>query len=645
MMKAFTLFLFLCVSGLCAQTEEMPSSNEGAAVPTEPGRQPRSASNLPGPSQTTRPSTGGPNDSSAGIRSLLEGFDLRSSSFNWRGKSFALGDSEMARARFEKYLNAPPATGKEDVEYNQILEDINRRLVGYQGGTDSKRVAEAWRMLYQASEFPMDSGLSETLADRVVSFWQTNRKIQMLLMENERLEDSRSRIEANMRIINNRDRREFIDMTRGVAGKDNPPPPALDYLLEPEQKRLDEAEQKLEENKAYEATSRVNQKLEFQSMIMQFFIQRRFQHTLIANDFYRYMFSAEDNTLEGADSLKGQVFGDLDVKITTSTVDALSKEAMADVGQSIETVNFLLEQGEVHMAAQRLMEAFYLGEYLPSVKTFPLEKKRKILNYIRDLNTLANALEVKNFDRATETLEKITKYAEDFDTGKPDAFIATSKQMSNLAMQRALSAAYEQDRAGIEMAMREAVEFWPTNPEIQKFSEKLLEKTDIQDLASGDFDRLIGQKDFRAIFNDRFRFAAALAMDVGRNKQFLDIMKRMEKIETSMAQAKELARINNKFGAWEVLERVYQQYPDDQELNRMRGDFAVKASRFAAALADAEEALENEDVSKALFAFLEAKRLYPASYFAEEGIVQCTSIILIDSEPVASGDELASNVP
>lgn len=37
-------------------------------------------------------------------------------------------------------------------------------------------------------------------------------------------------------------------------------------------------------------------------------------------------------------------------------------------------------------------------------------------------------------------------------------------------------------------------------------------------------DRLLRQKDKRAIVNDRFRFAAALAMDGARNEKFLEIM-------------------------------------------------------------------------------------------------------------------------
>lgn len=597
--------------------EQLPADPQGearAAPVRERAAGPRDM--RPGPQEAPRSAR----QDDAGIQELLSGFDLASGVWNWKGKSFNLGDAEMARARFERYLNAPPATGQEDLEYNRILEEINMRLIGRGGGTEATRVAEAWRMLYQASTFPIDSGLSETLADRVVSFWQTSQKIQRLLLENERLEQERSRSEINMRVIQNRDRREFIDMTRGVGGG---APPSMDYLLEPERKRLEETERQISENRSFEVTSRINQKLEFQSMILQFFIQRRFQHTLIANTFYRYIFSAEDNTLEGAEALKGQIFGDLDVKITTSTIDALAKEALADVHESIRTVDFLLERGEVHMATQRLMEAFYLGEYLPPVKTFPLDKKRQVLSYLRDLGRLSAALEMKNFDRAADILGSITEYAVDFDPGRPEAFITTSRQLSDLAVQKAMAAAYDQDRAGVDAALQEAVLLWPTNPRIQGFSQQLLDKTDIRDLAGVDFDRLVRQKDFRAVFNDRFRFAAALAMDPARNEEFLGIMKRMEQIESALAQARELARTQNTFGAWEVLERVYRIYPEDQELNRLRGDYAVRASAFASAVAKAEDANKAGDYSKALFAYLEARELYPPSYFAQQGIQIC----------------------
>jgi hypothetical protein len=625
-MKNFRILLYLNLSFASASVLLAQSADEvGAEAPAE------SVASAPARAQAPEARRSASSaDDSAGIQSILDSFSLGSGAMDWRGKQFNLGDVEMAQARFEKYLNSPPSTSEDDLAYDTLLIEISRRLIGQGGGTDAQRVSEAWRMLYRASEFPMDAGLSEILADRIVSFWQTNKKIAALNLQTERLETDRQYRESKIRFIAEQDRREFIDLTRGTAGEDAPPPPSLDYMSEPERKRLEKIEAKIEENDSFEATSRITQKLEYQSLIVQFFVQRRFQHALIANDFYRYMFNAEDNALEGADALKGQVFGDLDVKITTSTLDALSKEAISDVESSLTTIDFLLEQGEIHNATKRLMEAFYLGEYLPAIKRYPLDKKRKIAAYIRDLTSLASSLEVKSFDRAEKKLAEIEGYAEDFDGGKADAFIQTSKQLSNLAIQRALSAAYDQDREGIEGGLKEAVTYWPTNPEIQKFSEKLLEKTDIKDMAALDFDRFIRQDDYRAIFNDRFRFAAALALDKDRNAEFLDIMKRMEVIESAMAQAQELSRIENTFGAWEVLERVYRQYPEDQELNRLRGDFAVKAAQFASVIASAEQARKKEDYGKALFAYLEAQKLYPASFFVEEGVQESVEAILSD---------------
>jgi len=113
-------------------------------------------------------------------------------------------------------------------------------------------------------------------------------------------------------------------------------------------------------------------------------------------------------------------------------------------------------------------------------------------------------------------------------------------------------------------------------------------------------------------------------------------MKRMEVIESAMAQAQELSRIQNTFGAWEVLERVYRRYPEDQELNRLRGDFAVKAAQFASVIASAEQARVKGDYGKALFAYLEAQKLYPASFFVEEGIQESVDAILSDRAIVAS---------
>ncbi len=543
------------------------------------------------------------------------------------GKKIDDAQAKLLRARFEKYLSTPVDYSDEEREYNKLLVDINQRLLGKGGGSVTARTIDAWKMLFKAQDYAIDNQLCRTIADKVINFWQTTRKTESLLKENERLERDRARRESSMITIQTRDRREFIDVMRDNKAT---PPPTREFELDPLKKRLMETEKKIEENKSYEVSSRVSQKMDFQSLIIQFFVQRRYYHAMIANDFYRYLFEAEDAKLDGLDSIKTQVFGGADIKLTTSTIDALCKEAVSDTLESVKAADYLVSKGEIHSAAQRLMEAFFIGENLAEVKMFPAEKKREILRYMRDADKLVNAVKVKHVERAESILKDMSNYVSDFDSGQIEAFIQTSKQLSDLALQKALVAAQTGNRQGVDAALQEAVEFWPTNPKIQEFLKTMLGKIDLKDVATLDFDRLLAQKDYRGIFNDRFRFAAALAMDSARNGEFLEIMKRMEAIETSMAQAKELSRLHNNYAAWEILEKVYKKFPEDAELSRLRSDFTVKASSLAAVLTQAAEADAKGDKWEALLSYVRASKIYPMSSIANDNISRLANEILAE---------------
>lgn len=632
-MKKIPFYILFLGVGICHSQEKLPTATpDNPVAPTTASAPAPTATETPKiqPQQTSQSPSGIMPLNLGGINqsdnnALLSILNNQNNLVDLSGKKIDDAQQKLVRARFEKYLNSPPATSSEDISYNQLLVDISQRLAGKGGGSDSERTLDAWRLLFKAEDYPMDDQLCRTIADKVVNFWQTTRKIEKLAVQNEKLEKDRSRKESGMRTVASMDRQEFIQMMRG---KDATPPPTRDYELDPIKKRLQETEAKLQENKSYEATSRVNQKLDFQSLIVQFFLQRRYYHAMIANDFYRYLFAAEDGKIEGIDSLKGQMFGGVDIKLTTSTIDALCKEAINDTDKAVKAAEYLISRGEIHSAAQRMLEAFFIGENLAPVKTFPMDSKREIMRYLRDTDKLVNAVKVKHVERAEAVLKEIQSYTKDFDSGQIEAFIQTSRQLSDLALQKALVAAQTRNQPAVETALQEAVQFWPTNPKIQEFLKTMIGKVDLKDVATTDFDRLFSQKDFRGIFNDRFRFAAALAMDNSRNKEFLKIMKRMEVIETSIGQAKELARLKNNFAAWEVVEKVYRQFPEDAELNRIRADLTIKASSFAAAISKAEEAAANGDDWAALLAYLKAKDIYPMSTFANDEISELSNKIL-----------------
>jgi tetratricopeptide (TPR) repeat protein len=489
---------------------------------------------------------------------------------------------------------------------------------------------KAWRLLYKAAEYEIDNRNSETLASRIVTCWQANQKISDILKENQQLERARERHERAIRVEEASNQRNSESSRVTGVKKDNdssskafqqpsaPPPPSISASA-PSVKRLMEAEAKMKVNEASSTLSRQTLKLEFQALILQYFAQRRFQHVTIANDFYRYIFAGEEQTLEGAGVLRSGITG-LDTKVTTAALQSLTNEAIRDVNSGIAIVDYHLERGELQAATERLQEAYFLGEFVPSVQTFPRDKKQRLTEFVRTSGQLLTALEVRDLDQASSLLLKLGVLAKDFNPAKPRAMIEGAKQISNLTLKRALVAAQTGDVKAAQDFIQQAVQTWPNNPEIEKVTDSLFAKADLKTNSALDFDRYLNQKDFRAIFNDRFRLGTALATDETRGKQLIEVMRRMEKIEIAIAQAKEFDRTANKYGAWEVLERVYGEFPEDSELNRLRADYAVGALDYAGALNTANKAFARKDFGTAMVLYLKAMEVYPAGLLANDAM-------------------------
>ena len=152
-------------------------------------------------------------------------------------------------------------------------------------------------------------------------------------------------------------------------------------------------------------------------------MQRRFEHVILANRFYRALFGDGDNQLRVADSYTGgqsdknrEAFGDLaKLPKTLGQLDALANEAIRDVREGVEAFSFLLEKSELKSASERLSEAFSVGEYLPEIRLLPRVKKREVLVFTQKTNQLLSALEVKDYGRAGSLVRELEEMSKDFD--------------------------------------------------------------------------------------------------------------------------------------------------------------------------------------------------------------------------------------
>jgi tetratricopeptide (TPR) repeat protein len=319
------------------------------------------------------------------------------------------------------------------------------------------------------------------------------------------------------------------------------------------------------------------------------------------------------------------------VLTSLNQLDALANEAMRDIDESLETFNFLLEQNELKSATERLMEAFAIGEYMPSVRVLPREKKRKVVEFSRNGNNLLSAIEVRDYDKAEALLGEIQKVAKDFDSAKAMTLIQTAKAQSNMHLAKARNASMSGEKGGFENELKEAATIWPMNPDLKKVATKIFDQGDVQQQAIIDFERYLSQKNYRQIYEDQVRFIAATATYPAKQKELKKVLENMLHVESGIQRAQELSKRGDHAGAWESVEKTFHDYPGDPVLNQERARYTTEASDFVKNLRRASELEEKGQIGASLAWYLKAQKIYPPSEFAGDAIIRLAKKIIPES--------------
>jgi len=615
-----------------------------AQVPDSP-----SQGAAPAPQQQTASSSsgggggggGGETDSSGGQKqqgSVLGGdvpvFDPGTEIFTWDGKSWHATDNRLFQARFEKYLNAPEETSDQDKAYQQIIATVLDDLAP--GNATVAHIDDAFRQLSRAGEYDIDARLCDSLADAVYSAWRAQDNADHLAQADDALEQERTRTEWNAKLAS-----EDLATDQAPAPSDKTASAA--WTQDENRKRdlemgqftthLAEIMATIKANQAKKELSELDAKIDFQALIVQLFLQRRFQHVLIGTRFYRAIFTDGDTSLKVGKDANDLFANSTGMPPTVGTLDSMANEVIRDVREGVEAFQFLLTQNELESASNRLAEAFTTGEYMPEIRMLPRTQKRLALKFEQKSDQLISALEVKDYTLAQQLVDELSKTATDFDTSKATAAIETAKQIADLHLAKARNAAVSGDRATLEDELKQATEIWPRNPELTKISELIFSQSDVQQKALVDLDELMSEHNYRQIYNDKMRFIAAAAMYPDRQKQLSDVLDQMETIETSMIQAKEMAKQGDYPGAWEAVEKTFEKFPDDSQLNEMRADLTTQAADFVRTIRNAQDLEQKDEVGSSLAWYLKAQKIYPSSEFAQDGIHRLTEKVLPSSPP------------
>ncbi len=399
--------------------------------------------------------------------------------------------------------------------------------------------------------------------------------------------------------------------------------------------KLIENSARLKANSLKGGLSETQAKIEYQSLLVQLFLQRRFHHVIIGTRFYRSLFGDGDSRLNLPESAQNPFGKASNIPLTIATLESLSNEAMREVQTGVQAFHKLVDLGEIRSASERLRDALLVGEFMPEVRTVPFERKRAVLAFVQKTTQLLESLEVKDYTLASDLLngpKGLRTTAPDFDATKAVAVIDTARNAAQLFLAKARNAAISGDKSGFEAALKEAASIWPNNPELAEIAGKAFAQGDQMAQALIELDQLIAQKNLRRIAEEAGRFLAATQTAPPEKQAVLKkILGDFKSVEAALMAAQEMDRQGNPAGAWESVDRIAQKFPDDLQLSQARALYTTRAAEFVRTVQLAQEREKREELAPSLAWYLKAQRLYPKSDLAEEALKRLKSQLLQDA--------------
>ncbi len=536
----------------------------------------------------------------------LPGADPSNGLLRFNGATWSVDNNLVFKARFEKFLATPEETGQEEAAHRKTLNEIIALLDP--NVVKPQTVTDAYRLLARASGYVGDSRLCDTLSNAIYGVWQSKRNQSQLAQANTILEEEKARTRRNMAVTASAD---------AGGPRTSASPPAGSSIVQAS--RLETVvgnTARIQANNAKSELSELQAKIQYQGLLAQLFLQRRFHHVLIGTRFYRVLFNDGDSKLNLPDGPQNP-FKASGMPATISSIDSLANEAMRDTQTSVQAFHKLYEMGELRSATERLRDALLVGEYMPEVRTIPFERKRRVLSFLQKSEQFKNAMEVRDYGVALELLDGpagIQKIASDFEASKYRALIETTRNTARLILAKARNAAISGDRKAFESSLSEAAAIWPNNPELSEVASKAFQAGDIGAQTLQEMEQLIAQHNTRRIAEDAGRFLAAVqTAPPEKQAQLKAILDDFKKIESALMAAQEMDRQGNAAGAWEAVEHVGKQFPDDINLSRARALYTTKAPDFVRALRNAEAHEARAQIPTSLAWLLAAQRLYPKS--------------------------------
>jgi hypothetical protein len=622
-MKHFLTFASLCTLPLSAQVLSPPS----ATTPLTGGSN-NSSNNSSGDTTINRYDSQGPSTHGEEIPLV----DPTQKTITFQGRTYSLMDNNLG-GQFEAYLASSEFESKAAVEYRERIEKILDYLSPI--NPDGQSLKDAYTLLEETSEYPGDGGICDSLANSIYSARLAIKGVGSKKVAIERLDAEYKRLVYNLGILEKKG--EVGETTVRKSGNTTTRTKTEDPVeVATMKKRMLEIDAIKKKYEASGVISLTQSKVQFQAMMLQLFVQRRFEHVVMAARFYNLLYKDGDQKMKlkkGSDTEKFFSEG-MGVNPTVAGLDAAANEGIRKTKTLVDAFQNNLESNRLHAATERLVEAFAIGEFMPVVQTIPVGQKERVQQYVQDGNDLVEALSAKELGIASELNESLKKQAKDYNGSKANSYISAQKRASDGYVRDAKFALFEKDSQRAKVAIENAIKHWPGNPTIKDFNDKLdarlLQSETAADMSSEtvkEFDRLLADKNYRAMVEDprRSKFIVVLGQqnDDARLSQLKEIGDSIMEIERALEKSNSLVQAGQPYAAWEAIFETQNKYYDDPKIANAKAQLIGQVGDFTNAISKAqnlEESGGTPQTGSALSWYIKARDIYPQSQFAKKGI-------------------------
>lgn len=536
--------------------------------------------------------------------------------------SLSSADSTLLPA-FEGYLGQAEVEPERLHAYKESFVRVTRHL-------SERRTVEAFQHLLILDEFDFDGGISRQIANRVRAVWDTDTTARELLSQNDQLYFKVRLANWNADGHTNSIQR---NTDSGSSSKQRPPNQSdgtsntTGHLRVTEEyfTSLDsKARIKINELKITDIKSKA--RADLIDYIDTLYKSKKLLHVIIASGFYHALFRD----------------GELPPKVANHATAA--SVAIRDSAKAVEVFQFRLEQKEVSSASSTLLSAWEVSDSTFEMLALSRALKLKVIAHANRVRKMRNLIEAREFGLLPSLLDEIEETATDYDTTKPRALTRAVHLDSRLRLAKAKLFAQQGDTKRAMDEFKIAAEIWPGNPDLEHASTEYFAMEDTISRSLIEFDRLVAERNFRAIAENQVKYLHAAQSDSFRVAKLKEALSRVYDAQAALTKAKMQQKAGDSFGAWETIEAALGEWNGDQMLNEASVLYSSQVPEFVSAIKRAQTAEEDAEYGASMSLFALARHYYPSSIVSQTGMKRSSTQLIsgrenLSQEKVAGSDE------